>query len=142
MTPFHLNILMAERVFYEGDCVSLVVPSLHGQYGIQAHHSNTIAAIVPGMLEYEKLDGERVTAAVSNGLFKIEDNHVLILVETAELPEEIDENRAKRAAVAAKEAILQKKGIREYQEAQLQMARAMSRLRVHDRYESKRGKSR
>ena len=74
--------------------------------------------------------GKEVIAAVSAGLLKVEKNHVLLLVDTAEHPEEIDENRAKRAAEQAKEAILQKKSIQDYYTAQAKMARAIGRLRV------------
>lgn len=130
MNRFELNVLAAEKPFYEGDCVSLVIPTTNGQYGIQAMHSNMIAAIVPGMLKITAPDGEETIAAVSEGLVKVEDGHVLILVDTAERPEEIDENHAKRSAEQAKEAILQKKSIQDYHAAQAKMARAISRLRV------------
>lgn len=130
MNSFKLHILAADKTFYEGDCDSLIIPTLQGQRGIQAHHRNTIAAIVPGMLELTTHNNEKITAAVSNGLVKIEDNEVLILVDTAEHPEEIDINRAKRAADEAKEAMLQKKSIQEYRSAQANLARAISRLKV------------
>ena len=130
MNTFMLNVLAAEKPFYEGDCISLVIPTNGGQYGIQAMHSNMIAAIVPGMLKITAPNGEEIIAAVSEGLVKVENNHVLLLVDTAERPEEIDENRAKRSAEQAKEAILQKKSIQDYHAAQAKMARAISRLRV------------
>lgn len=130
MNTFNLHILAADKTFYEGECDSLVIPTLQGQYGIQAFHRNTIAAIVPGLLELRTHSNEKIIAAVSNGLVKIEDNEVLILVDTAEHPEEIDINRAKRAADEAKEAILQKKSIQEYRLAQANLARAVSRLKV------------
>lgn len=130
MNGFTLVVLAAEKPFYEGECTSLVIPTLEGQYGIQAMHSNMIAAIVPGMLKITPPDGSEIIAAVSEGLVKIEHNHVLLLVDTAERPEEIDENRAKRSAEQAKEAILQKKSIQDYHSAQAKMARALSRLRV------------
>ena len=63
---------------------------------------------------------------------KIEDNEVLILADTAERPEEIDINIAKRDAEEAKEAILQKKSIQDYKSAQAKMARAINRLRVKE----------
>lgn len=135
MNVFTLSVLAAEKLFYEGDCVSLVIPTTQGQYGIQAMHSNMIAAIVPGTLKFTAPDGEVTVAAVSEGLVKVENNHVLLLVDTAERPEEIDENRARRAAEQAKEAILQKRSIQDYQAAQAKMARAISRLRVK-RYNS------
>ena len=130
MNTFQLVILAAEKPLYEGECLSLVIPTTQGQYGIQAMHTNMIAAIVPGMLKFTTPDGERRIAAVSQGMVKVENNHVLLLVDTAEWPEEIDENRAKRSAEEAKEALLQRKSVQDYHAAQAKMARALSRLRV------------
>ena len=130
MNTFALNILAAEKPFFDGECISLVIPTSDGQYGIQAKHNNMIAAIVPGELKITTPDGNVIIAAVSEGLVKVENNQVLILVDTLELPEEIDENRAKRSAEQAKEAILQKKSIQDYISAQAKMARAIGRLRV------------
>lgn len=130
MNTFTLNVLAAEKPFYDGECVSLIVPTNDGQYGIMANHNNMIAAIVPGVLKFTKPDEIVIVAAVSEGLVKVENNSVLILVDTIELPEEIDENRAKRAAEQAKEAILQKKSIQDYYSAQAKMARALGRLRA------------
>ena len=53
---------------------------------------------------------------------------MLVLVETIERPEEIDANRAKAAADAAREAMMQKLSRREYYTTRLTLARAMSRL--------------
>ena len=125
-----MHILAASHTFYEGKCESLVVPTLHGQYGIMAGHCNTISAVVPGKMEYH-IPGEKVKiAAVSSGLVKIENNEVLVLVDRAERPEDIDALKAKQAADAAKEAMLQKQSIREYHTAQMTLARAVARLRV------------
>lgn len=134
MNTFSLVVLAAERSFFEGDCASLIIPTIDGQYGIQANHSNMIGAVVPGRMKITTPDGEEIIAAVSEGLVKIENNHVLILVDTAERPEEIDINRAKRSAEEAKEAILQKKSIRDYHAAQAKMARAINRLKVKNNY--------
>ena len=133
MTAFLLKVLAAEKPFYEGECLSLVLPTVDGQYGIQAGHSDVIVAVVPGELKITLPSGERILAAVSDGLVKVEDGKVLILVDTAEHPEEIDENRARLAAENAKEALLQKKSVQEYYFAQAKMARALSRLRVKNR---------
>lgn len=130
MNLFSLTILAAERSFYEGACVSLVVPTIDGQYGIQANHSNMIGTVVPGRLTFRTPEGEDIVAAVSEGLVKVEGNQVLILVDTAEHPEEIDANRARHSMEEAKEAILQKRSIQDYRAAQARMARAINRLKV------------
>lgn len=134
MKPFSLTVLAAERSFYEGECKSLIVPTLDGQYGILANHSNTIGAVVPGTMKITTPEDKEIIAAVSEGLVKVEDNQVLILVDTAERPEEIDENRARHAVEEAKEAILQKKSIQDYHAAQAKMARAINRLKVKNSY--------
>ena len=130
MSSFKVHILAADESFYEGECESLVVPTSNGQYGIWANHANTISAIVPGEMLYRLPGGQEQRAAVSSGMVKIENNEVLVLVDSAERPEEIDANRAKRAADAAREALLQKQSFREYHEAQVTLARAIARLRV------------
>ena len=82
-----------------------MIPTITGMYGILAHHSNMISAIVPGTLSYQLPGQPKQIAAVSAGLVKVEDNDVLILADSIERPEEIDENRACRSLAAAKEAL-------------------------------------
>ena len=130
MKCFRLHIYAADRVFFEGDCTSLIVPTVYGQYGVQAHHANLIAALVPGLLTFRCPDVPERLATVSAGMIKIEDNDVLVLVDSAERPEDIDRLRAQHAVDAAKEAMLQKRSIREYREAHLTLARAIARLHV------------
>ena len=132
MSSFRVHILAASHTFFDGDCESLIVPTSAGQYGILAGHCNTISAIAPGKLTYRVPDGAPQYAAVSAGLVKIENGEVLVLVDTAERPEDIDALRAKEAADAAREALLQKQSIQEYHMAQTTLARAIARLRVKD----------
>lgn len=129
MNTFKLTVLAADKPFYNGECTSLVIPTSDGQIGILSNHSNMIAAIVPGTIKI-KIDNEEKIAAISEGIIKVENNDVLILADTIECPEEIDENIAKIAIEQAKEAILQKKSIREYYAAQARMTRAVSRLKA------------
>jgi F-type H+-transporting ATPase subunit epsilon len=130
MKTFDIHILAADKPFYEGPCESLIVPTIRGQRGIWAFHSNMISAIVPGKMTYRVPGGEDETAFVSSGLIEVEDNHVILLIDSVERPEEIDENRARLAEDAAKEEILQKRSMQEYQLAQARLARATNRLRV------------
>ena len=55
---------------------------------------------------------------------------MLVLVETAEYPESIDEMMARRDAEAAREELSHKQSHREYVAAQARLARAMNRLKV------------
>lgn len=130
MKPFNLRVLSPDHPYYEGECESLVITTSEGEYGVLANHSNTIIAIVPGTLKIKTPAGESMLAAVSYGLMKIENNQVLILVNTIENPDEIDAARAQRAAEKAQEALLHKQSKQDYIQAQAKMARAMNRLKV------------
>ncbi len=130
MNTFELHILAAERSFYEGPCESLILPLTEGMYGIQANHVNMIAGIVPGELTYRVPGGVDEHVACSRGMVKVENNEVTVLVDTVERPEEIDVNRAQRAAAEAKEEMIKKRSRQEYMKAQMELARATTRLRV------------
>lgn len=133
MDTFQAHILAADKTLYEGPCVSLTIPASDGERGILAGHSSMMAAIVPGTLRFQPPGQEVQLAAVSPGMVKVENNEVLVLVDSAERPEEIDEARARREADEAREALLQKKSRQEYQLAQGSLARALNRLRVKGR---------
>ena len=130
MNTFTLKILAAERVFYDGACVSLTVPTLDGLYGVQAKHEDVILAVVPGTLTLRTDAGEEIVAAVSGGVLKMEDNEALLLADTVERADEIDEKRAERAAARAKEELLEKKSAQEQRLAEQHMARALSRIKT------------
>ena len=130
MKIFMLSVLAADSCIYVGECSSVILPAADGQYGVLADHCNTISAVVPGLLEYTLPNGEVQSVAVSNGMVKIENNEVMILVDSAERPEEIDIRRAERAAAEAREQMLQKKSIMEYRTAEAYLARALNRIKV------------
>ncbi|MDD4773325.1 MAG: ATP synthase F1 subunit epsilon [Eubacteriales bacterium] len=132
---FHVNILSPDCPLYTGPCESLIVPTPQGKYGIKARHSKMIIAVVPGALFY-RLPGQTAEViSVSHGVVKIENDEVSVLVDSLEHVEDIDVNRAKRAADEAKEAMLQKKSIQEYRAAQARLVRAVNRLTVKRKYD-------
>lgn len=130
MKNFMLSVLAADRCVYVGECSSLILPAADGQYGVLADHCNTISAVVPGLLEYTLPSGEVQNVAVSNGIVKIENNEVMILVDSAERPEDIDIRRAERSAAEAREQLLQKRSIIEYRTAEAYLARSLNRIKV------------
>ncbi len=134
MRTFQISVLASDHPFYEGPCESLVVPTMDGAYGIQANHYRMISAVVPGILHFTLPGGQVCYAVVSAGIVKCSDNKAVVLVDTAERPEEIEANREKLAMEEAKEMMLQKKSFLEYEQAQTTLARAVNRLKVHRNY--------
>ena len=135
MKAFDLRILEADSKFYEGDCVSLVIPTVDGSYGILADHTDIITAMVPGELMYKRYEEEEFTvASVSAGIVKVESGKVLILADSVERLDEIDINRAKREAEEARQALNQKSTLREFLVAKTQLDRAINRMKIHNKY--------
>ncbi len=130
MDSFYIHILAEDHVVARGDCLSMVIPVHDGLYGIQAHHSSMISAIVPGILSCSMADGSSFRTVVSRGLVKVEANDVLVLVESAEDPDSIDLARARRAEREAREILRGQASRMEHTAAEASLARALNRIRA------------
>ena len=67
------------------------------------------------------------------GVAQTANNRVIILVDSAERPEDIDEIRAKEAKERAEEQLRQKQSVYEYRMSKASLARAVSRLKEKQR---------
>ncbi|MCD7775816.1 MAG: ATP synthase F1 subunit epsilon [Firmicutes bacterium] len=134
---FSLRIIAADKVFYNGPAVSVTVTAPDGKYGILAGHSNMAAAVTPGILSYRTKDGETFHAAVSDGVIKVSGGDVLILVESAESPDDIDVIRARRSAQDAEEELKRSNSSLEFRSASAKLSRAMTRIKVYSEYNHK-----
>lgn len=137
MNTFSLKIIACDRVFYEGPCEIMSFPGYDGKMAIMANHERMTTNIEIGEIHFRTPDGEEHVAIVSDGLLKVKDNEVNVLVYSAEKPEEIDEFRAQAAKERAQEQLQQKQSIMEYHVSRASLARAMARLSGHDRYVAK-----
>ena len=126
---FKARIYEADSPFFEGELTSVVVPAIDGEYGVLANHRNVVIAIVPGNMHYTLPDGTVEYVIVSEGMMRVENNDVLILINHAERPDEVEANRAREKEEELIEAKLQKKSVEEYLETELMMRRAMAGLR-------------
>ena len=138
MATFKLHFMASDHMVYEGDAESVSLMTTEGSIGILAYHSNLIMAVVPGIVEYvpagkdaeaSGLTGKQISV-VSDGLLKVENNDVMILVDTAENPEEIDEARAKRAEEKAREDLKRANSNRDVALASAELSRALSRIKA------------
>ena len=126
---FYLEIITPEKQFYVGPASSLVMPALDGEYGVQPGHEPIVSAIEPGLVRFQA-DGAWNEVVVSDGFAEVMPDYVILLVSSAERPEEIDRARAERAKERAEERLRQKQSVREYHLSKAALARAMARLRV------------
>ena len=129
MDNFKLQIMASDHMVFDGDAQSVSLPTTEGSVGILAHHSNIIMAVVPGEITYRAADGSEETVIVSDGLLKVENGEAMILIDTAERPDEIDEARAQRAQERAREELRRANTNRDIALASAELSRAMNRIR-------------
>ncbi len=130
MKPFHLDILTPDRVFYQGDCLSLVLPITDGMLGIQADRSPISASITYGEAWYTTPDGNKTRFSISSGMVDVADTGVCVLCEQALLPEEIDEEQQRQEAEQARLELSQKQGYEDYMLSRLMLTNAINNLKV------------
>lgn len=129
MDNYRLQIMASDHMVFDGDAQSVLLPTTEGSIGILAHHSNIIMAVVPGEITYRAADGREETVIVSDGLLKVENGEAMILVDTAERPDEIDEARAQRAEERAREELKRANTNRDIALASAELSRAMNRIK-------------
>ncbi len=133
MNSFILNITASSGEFYQGSCESMVLPVKDGVYGVQAGHSPVLVAIHMGMLKFT-VDGETREILVGDGIAEVTPTFVLMLVDSAERPEDIDKNRAEAARIRAEERLQHKQSMHEYYQTKIALDRAMQRLQTAAKY--------
>lgn len=89
-----LEIVTPERRVLAEPVDMVTVPGLGGELGILPGHTPLISQLQTGVLTYVQ-DGKSSPLHVSGGFVEVRDDHVAVLAEVAERPDEIDVARAK-----------------------------------------------
>ncbi|HKG47530.1 MAG TPA: F0F1 ATP synthase subunit epsilon [Pyrinomonadaceae bacterium] len=89
-----LEVVTPERRVLAEPVDMVTVPGLGGELGILPGHTPLISQLQTGVLTYTQ-DGKSSPLHVSGGFVEVRDDHVSVLAEVAERPEEIDASRAK-----------------------------------------------
>lgn len=130
MKAFNLEILTPERVFYRGECVSLIVPITDGMLGIMAGREPITASLTNGEAYYTRPDGEKILFSISGGMIDVDSNTVKVLCEYALLPEEIDEEHERLDAENARSELRKEQSKRDYALSKLMLSNAINNIKV------------
>ena len=119
MTPFPLKIVTPDGLIYDGQAEKLIIRATTGDMGILAGHINCVASLGMGRATVV-IDGVRRYAACIGGMVSVVNGVVTLVPTTFEWAEDIDLQRAERAADRAN-TILNNK---DSSEADLRLAKA------------------
>jgi len=130
MPAMKLEIVTAERLVYEDQVNSVVAPGIEGQLGILPHHAALLTTLQPGELTIRKDGEEDVYMAISGGFLEVMNNRVVVLADTAERVDEIDEGRAEEAMRRAQEQLDTRTEDVNLERALTAIMRSQTRLKV------------
>jgi F-type H+-transporting ATPase subunit epsilon len=82
----------------------VVVPGSEGYFGVLPGHAPLLATLGIGELTY-RIGREERHVAVAGGFAEVRNDKVIVLADTAELPQDIDRARAERARDRAEQRL-------------------------------------
>ena len=130
MNSFHLQVLTPEHVFFEGKVQMLSVQAMDGRTCVLAGHAPMVISLAEGEMQFRDVEGNERWAAASDGFLTVTQDEAVMMLESAEWPEDIDRVRAERAERRAREALQHKKDRQSDMTNQAMLLRALTRLRV------------
>jgi F-type H+-transporting ATPase subunit epsilon len=131
MAQIHCEVITAERAVFSGDVDMVVAPGIGGQLGILPHHAPLITALSYGELVLHRQGREDEYIAIGGGFMEVGADHVIILADSAERAEEIDESRAEAARRRAEELMAQQRHeVEDLARAEAALRRSVTRLKV------------
>lgn len=141
MKTIDFQITTPERIVHKDQIDSVSVPTKMGQITILPNHIPLVASLEAGELIVRK-GKEEIPMAVSGGFVHVNfENKVIILADTAEKVEEIDELRSERARQRATELLKTKRvDATDYAVILAELNKEMARLRVARKYRRQRPK--
>ena len=129
---FPFEILTLQKSFLREEIRFVIAPGQEGVFEVLAHHAPFVFALRPGPLRMRLPDGQDQYVAVGTGFLVVQKERTTVLTRSAERPEEIDVERARRAKERAEQRLQQKSADFEMARAEASLQRALARLKVAD----------
>jgi F-type H+-transporting ATPase subunit epsilon len=130
---FPLEILTLQKLFLREEARFVIAPGQEGVFEILANHAPFVFALKPGPLRMRMPDGGDQLVAVGTGFLIVQKDRTTVLTRSAERPEEIDVERARRAKERAEQRLEQPSSPdMDLTRAQAALQRALARLKVAD----------
>ena len=130
MSTVKVEIVTPERLVYTGEGNILIAKGVEGELGILPNHIPMVTPLKIAPVQIKKSTGEDLIA-VSGGFMEVREHLITILAQSAELPEDIDVNRAQAAKERAERRLAEnaQEGL-DIKRAQVSLQRALIRLQV------------
>ena len=131
MSTFLLEIVTPERKVYAEQVNMVSVKGVEGELGILPNHIPLVTPLKIAPITVKKQGSKDEIIAVNGGFMEVRKDKVVILAESAELPEQIDIDRAKAAKERAEKRLAETKQDNvDFKRAEAALQRALNRIGV------------
>jgi len=129
---FPFEVLTLQKLFLREEIRFVIAPGQEGVFEILANHAPFVFALKPGPLRMRLPDGHDQYVAVGSSFLVVQKERTTVLARSAERPEEIDVERARRAQERAEQRLQQAAPGTDLVRAKASLQRALARLKVAD----------
>lgn len=127
-----LSIITPEKPVLEKRVEFIAFPAYNGECGVLPGHARFLAELVAGIVRIQA-QGETQTLAISGGYAEVHPDRVDLFCETAEVSDDINEERARLAKESALHQISKAQNSEDLAKAEAALKRAIIRLKVSQR---------
>ena len=134
MSELNLEIITPEKPIFKDQIEAVTIPGTLGSFQILKGHAPIISSFEIGIIKVKKASAESYYTT-AGGTVEVKQNNVLVLADSIEKVEDIDQDRAEQAKKRAEER-LRKKYEEDIDEARAKAAlnRALNRLNAIKKY--------
>ena len=133
-----LDIVSAEEELFSAEVQMIYAPAEMGEVGITPKHTPLLTKLKAGDVRAEISDSETKIFFISGGILEIQPNAVTILSDTAIRESDLDEDRAKKSELAAKQAMENSNSDMDLVKAKTELAQAAAQLKLIKKLKGKR----
>lgn len=130
MKHLQFKIVTPERVVFEDTVNEVILPTVEGEIAVLPDHIPLVTLLKAGVLRIKKGE-EETPLAVSGGVIEVDGKRVIVLADTAERADELEEEKIEKARQAAQKLMEEKRHDTEgFADASAALERELARLKV------------
>ena len=130
------EVVTPEKVVLKKQILQVTVPTEDGEITVLPEHIPLMSILKPGVIEMKLEDGELEVMSVSGGFIEVMRDKIIILADTAERADELDEARIEeaRARAEARKKDLENVDDVQFANIAVQLEKEMARLKALTRW--------
>jgi F-type H+-transporting ATPase subunit epsilon len=130
---FTFEVHTPYRPFFSASVEAVFLSLTDGEIGVYANHSAFTAPVETGILRILDAKGGRREAFITEGILEVKSHKTVLMVDTAEWPDEIDYDRALASRQQARESLGTGMLRFETENAEAALKRAEVRIKIVER---------